>query len=397
MGTLLGTLYSFPVLSLPIAEEFAQGRGAVAAAFSIRLLIGAAGQALLGSLVDRYGPRRIGAIGAGVISFAFFLTGQVDALWQLYLSFGVLAALGSSLLELSILSSLTKNFTERRGTAIGITWGGGGFGLFVLVLLTQLLVDNLGWRATYSILGLIIGSLIPLVSATLHPGPDESHAVEHSKALFSFRLRGLSTSAFWLLFLGNLLIGIFDEAVYQHAVPYARYLGYSGMAAASAIGLASILYVPGQILGGSLSDRLGREVITTGACALMVTGLSLLLGLSELPFRVYQIAMVSYGLGLGACIATRTASWGDIYEGKSFAAIVGIIWSAYAIGGAFIAWFGGWAFDTNKSYVPTFAIALVATVIWCALLWIVGPRRFRRRSELESEASSFGPDRQIDE
>lgn len=174
--------------------------------------LGAAGQAFLGLLVDRYGPRRMGAIGAGVVSVAFFPTGQVDALWQLYLSFGVLVALGSSLLELSILSSLTENFTEHRGTAIGITWGGGGFRLFALVLLAQVLVDNLGWRATYSILGLIMGSLIPLVTATLHPGLDESHAVKHSKTPFSFRLKGLSTPVFWLLFLGNLLIGIFDES-----------------------------------------------------------------------------------------------------------------------------------------------------------------------------------------
>lgn len=378
MSLLLGTLYSFPVLSIPIAAEFAQGRGAIAAVFSVRLLAGSLGQAVLGNLVDRFGPRWMGALGASVLSASFYLIGRVSNLGQLYLLFGFCAAFGATLLELAVLTTLNRNFPGRRGMAVGITWGGGGFGIFVLAMLAQLLVERSGWRSAYAVLGLLIAGLVPLVLATFRQEAKEAPASGRLAGQASLRRQILASPTFWLLFLGNLLVGIFDEAVYQHSVPFARHLGYSGMAAASALSLASFLYIPGQIVGGMLSDRLGREKVTTGACALVVAGTLLLLGLAGLPPAWLQIAMMTYGFGLGACIATRTASWGDIYEGSNFAAIAGLIWSAYALGGAFISWFGGWVFDASRSYAPTFSLAIVAAMLWCAILWFAAPRRFHR-------------------
>ena len=376
MGLLSGTLYSFPVLSLPMATEFGWSRGATGMAFSTRLLVGAAGQALLGRLIDRLGPRRMGAVGIGATGVALVLISRITALWHLYLLFGGLAALGSSLLELSMLTTLTENFTGRRGAAMGITFGGGGLGVFVFLPLTQALVSEAGWRVAYGVLGLIMGCLIPLVAVTFRSGLGDPSTSEDAESP-SIRWRGLATPTFRLLLLGNIMIGIFNEAVYQHAIPHATHLGYPGMAAASALGLASVLYVAGQILGGSLSDRVGRETTTTGASVLVVVGLLLLLGLPGPAAPELQIGMAVYGLGLGATLAARTASWGDIYKGNRFAATVGVIWSAYAIGGAFIAWFGGWVFDVSRSYVPAFIVAIGATVLWCATLWNVAPRRFR--------------------
>jgi len=385
MGLLLGAQYTFPVLSLPMAGELNWGRGATAAAFSLRLLVGAVAQVLLGTLVDRFGARRVGALGAGITAVGLGLSGGVTMLWQLYLLFGGLVAIGATLLELSVLAALTRHFSVRRGTAIGITWAGGGAGLFLLLPLSQALVSEAGWRTTYRVLGLTMTCLIPLILLTLPSLSKEVLAAKAEGRQDVTRWQALTTRAFWLLFLGNIFVGIFDEAVYQHLVPFAVHLGYAEMVAASSLGLASLLYLVGQVAGGSLSDRIGRESVVAGASALTMVSLLWLLGLSVPTTWGLQIAMVFYGLGLGANLAARSATWGDAFGGRHFGSIVGIIWSGYAIGGAFISWFGGWVFDISHSYALTFCVAIGATLLWCAALWAVAPRRFRQRREVRRQ------------
>ncbi len=383
MGLLLGAQYTFPVLSLPMAGELNWDRGAAAAAFSLRLLVGAVAQMLLGSLVDRFGARYVGVLGACLTALGLGLSGGITMLWQLYLLFGGLVAIGATLLELSILATLIRHLSARRGTATGITWAGGGAGLLVLLPLSQALVSEAGWRTTYRVLGLAMTCLIPLILLTLPSSSKEVLATEAHGQQDVTRWQALTTRAFWLLFLGNIFVGVFDEAVYQHLVPFAVHLGYAEMVAASSLGLASVLYLVGQVVGGSLSDHIGRESVVAGASALTAVSLLWLLGLSGRP-TVWglRMAMLFYGLGLGANLAARSATWGDVFKGRHFGSIVGIIWSGYAIGGAFISWFGGWSFDVSLSYAPTFVIAIGATLLWCTALWAVTPRQFRQRREV---------------
>lgn len=378
MGLLLGGQYTFPVLSLPMANEFEWGRGAVTATFSIRLLVGVIGQLLLGGFVDRYGPRRMGIFGAGLFAAGLGLSSNTQSLWHLYVSFGGLVAIGATFLELSILTVLTKHFNTRRGLAIGITWAGGGAGIFILLTLIQALVSNAGWRVGYFYLSLSAICLIPLILLFFPLASNDPLGKEDDPRGIN-RRQAIGTSAFWLLFLGNTFIGVFDEAVSQHFIPFAIQAGYAEMVAASALGLVSLLYILGQMIGGMLSDRYGREGVVITASILTI--LSLLFLITLTPSRVPYLWMIMglYGLGLGANLAARAASWGDVFQGGHFASIIGIIWSGYAIGGAFIAWFGGWAYDFGGSYVSTFIVAIAGTILWCLTLLRVAPRRYRAR------------------
>lgn len=378
MGLLLGGQYTFPVLSLPITKEFEWGRGAVTAAFSIRLLVGVIAQLLLGGLVDRYGSRRMGIFGAGLIAAGLGLSSNTQSLWHLYVSFGGLVALGATFLELSILAVLTQHFNSKRGLAIGLTWAGGGAGIFILLPLTQALVSSAGWRLGFFYLGLGVVCLIPLIFLVFPSRSSDPCEREGDTRGISLR-QAIATSAFWLLFLGNVFIGIFDEAISQHFIPFAIQVGYAELAAASALGLSSLLYVIGQIAGGVLSDRFGSEGVVTVASIITILSLLMLLTLTPSQTHYIWVIMILFGLGLGANLAARSASWGDVFRGDHFASIVGIIWSGYAIGGAFIAWFGGWAFDFSGSYASIFTIATAATILWCLTLLRVAPRRYRAR------------------
>lgn len=94
-----------------------------------------------------------------------------------------------------------------------------------------------------------------------------------------------------------------------------------------------------------------------------------------------------YGLGLGANLATPTAAWVDVFAGPSFASIAGIISVGCPLGGAFIAWFGRWAFDMLTSCRPAFLAAIAAGVIWVAALWWAAPRKRAWRPRVSANGS----------
>jgi len=51
---------------------------------------------------------------------------------------------------------------------------------------------------------------------------------------------------------------------------------------------------------------------------------------------------------------------------------------AYSVGGAFIAWFGGYLYDLTGTYTVTFVLAMAAALAWATSIWVVAPRRIRR-------------------
>lgn len=320
----------------------------------------------------------MGKFGAGLLAIGLGLSGHTQSLWHLSVSFGALVAIGATFLELSILTVLTQHFDNRRGLAIGITWAGGGTGIFILLPLTQALVSSAGWRIGFSYLGLGVACLIPMILLVFPSRAGYPRGGEHDSQ-GSNRRQAFATSAFWLLFLGNIFIGVFDEVVSQHFIPFAIQAGYAEIAAASALGLSSLLYVIGQMAGGMLSDRFGCEGIVTAASIITILSLLMLLALTSSQIHYLWVIMMLFGLGLGANLAARSASWGDVFQGDHFASIVGNIWSGYAIGGAFVSWFGGWAYDFSGSYAATITVATGATVLWCLTLLRVAPRRYRTR------------------
>lgn len=365
MGVLLGAQYSFPLLSLPMARELGWNRSATASVFSLRLLLGAAAQISLGWLIDRYGPRRMGVAGAVLASLGLLISGKVRVLGHLHLSFGVLVAVGAVLVEMSILTALTGKLAERRGTAVGITWAGGGAGMLLMLPLAQWLAGLVSWRFAFGVFALAMACLVPVFWFLFPRELPVAPAVPGGAA----RWRLLAMPAFWLLLVGNAMVGIYDEAVYQHLVPFAVEMGHAEMDAAAALGLASIMYLAGQAAGGALSDVIGRRPVALGASGLTAAGLFWLLRSGGPEGWQLAGAMLLYGLGLGANLAARSATWGDVFAGPHFGFVAGLISSGYAVGGALISWFGGWSFDARGSYLPAFAAALGAVVLWCVLLW----------------------------
>src|SRR5262249_45863967 len=108
-------------------------------------------------------------------ALSLILMSRGTALWHFYIAFGLMAAAGSSLLQIVPLTTLVANwFARHRGTAIGIVSAGTGAGQLALLPLAKLLIDQIGWRHTYLVFGLVI-LVIPttLILLFIHTRPED--------------------------------------------------------------------------------------------------------------------------------------------------------------------------------------------------------------------------------
>src|SRR5204863_7624611 len=94
-------------------------------------------------------------------------------------------------------------FDRRRGLALGIAMSGVGLGGFIMPQLAQALIERVGWRGAYPILGLLtLAIAFPLVALWIReprPGEGERRAVTAGDAT-GLTVRGAAgTRRFWLM------------------------------------------------------------------------------------------------------------------------------------------------------------------------------------------------------
>ena len=89
LGIAFGLMFSFSVFLVPLLEEFRWPRGLAAGAFSLSAIVQGALSPVVGTLVDRFGPRRVFLIGAVVLGVSCLLGSSITTLWHLYLVVGV--------------------------------------------------------------------------------------------------------------------------------------------------------------------------------------------------------------------------------------------------------------------------------------------------------------------
>lgn len=413
---------SFSIFQVAILREFDWSRARVAIALAIHLALGGLASPFAGGLIDRFGPRRVMPIGAVVTAVALMLMSRSASPLDLYVAFGVMAAAGSSLLQIVPLTTLISNWFERhRGLAIGIVSAGSGAGQLALLPLMRYLIDRIGWRHTYLAFGVAI-LIVPTVLIRLFlyarpedrraeatdelaplSGAEETHVSEGADgeeaerktkparrremvildkewAETDWTLRQASrTFRFWTL---TLVMALFAAGFFLISVQLAAYLeekGYGPILAASIVGLQGMLNMAGKFIGGALCDRIGREKTLTLSIVVFVICIPLLhlAGVVVNPALAYTFT-IFYGIGFGMATPALMTSAADLFQGKHFGSILGVIVFGGFAGGALGTWLGGRFFDLTRDYQVNFLLAGVAMLTSAALIWKTRPGSVRR-------------------
>jgi MFS family permease len=407
---------AFSVFYVAILQDLHWSRGNTAIAMSIYLVVNGLTAPFAGGLIDRFGPRRVMPVGALVTGLALAWLSQITSLWQFYVAFGVIAAMGCAMLHIVPLTTVVSHwFVRNRGAAIGIVTAGQGVGQ-VAVSFIQYLINRIGWRGAYLVLGAVI-AVIPttLILLFLFRRPadrglsveDETRSKkrrfpddrtregqEHQNELVQKKqvvildkewaatewtvARAVRTFRFWALTLGMATFAAGFLIVSVQLVAYLTDKGYSSILAASVVSVQGFTTIVGRFTGGALSDRIGREKTLTLSVISFVTCLVLLTagGLIVSPIIVYVFA-IFYGMGSGMTLPVLMASAADLFQGKYFGSILGVITLGGFSGGAIGAWLGGYLFDLTHGYSVNFLAAALLMFVSGSLIWIARPGGIR--------------------
>ena len=117
----LGTRFSSGLFYVAILKECGWGRAATAGAFSLAMLIHGFFAIVTGTLIDRFGPRALFPIGAIFLAIGLAAASRINAIWHLYLFFGVVMAMGINTISFAPhMSRIPKWFIRRGGLASGL-------------------------------------------------------------------------------------------------------------------------------------------------------------------------------------------------------------------------------------------------------------------------------------
>lgn len=157
LGVSRGIHSSFGVFNVALLDTFGWSRGATAGIFSIVLTVDALLSPVVGVLLDRYGTKKISVIGCLTLAAGLFLSSQVTALWQLYLSFGLVLAVGFTFTGMvPHIFLISEWFSANRASAIGIVYAGTGVGILILAPLSEWLIANYGWARAFEIYSIVV-------------------------------------------------------------------------------------------------------------------------------------------------------------------------------------------------------------------------------------------------
>jgi MFS family permease len=408
LGLTYSVMYSFSVFYVALLEEFRWGRGEAAAIYSVFMIVNGIGALAAGLLADRFGPGRVIACGAAVLASGLLLCSRLTELWQFYLCFGVLVALGVSITGWTpCVTMVNRWFSARLGLAVGIASAGIGVGIMVVVPVVQILISNFGWRVAYvSLAGIVFVGLLPAGLILLRGRPEDlgqqvdggavagaesgktgmppakrrMEIVDAEWAGRDWTLgMAVKTTRCWLLATVKLLGAIGIQMIFVHQVAYFVDGGHDRVLAASIVGLVGLLSVAAKVFWGWASDHIGREMTYTLGCAAMVVAVALLLLLKIVPTTaVLYLFAIAFALGYGVSAPLWPVVTSDLFAGRHFGAIYGFIALFSGIGSALGAWFGGYVYDTTGSYTIAFGTAVAGSAASAAALWIVAPRKVRR-------------------
>ena len=398
-----GIWYSYSVVLVALLEEFGWSRSVLAGAFSVFTLLHGAVNPVIGALCARFRPLRVTAAGGAAIAAALFVDSFIASPLGLYLAFGVLTAFAVALAGwVPALVHVQRNFQDRLGFSIGIISAGVGVGMMLVVPLTQLLIDAVGWRGAFRVLGVVCFLWITPASLWLmhaargnqgrirgqspvRQNQEDSGSDPRRTANMTLR-EAMRTQPFWLLMAAYFFGNVSSQTLHVHQVAYLVDHGLAAIVAASVVGVVGLASIVGKTGGGWLSDRIDRELVYVAGIAILGTAAFALLSIGR-PAQAWQGYgyAVLLGLGYSVTAAITPAMVAERFSGPHFGAIVGVGLMANAAGSALGPWLAGRLYDASGSYAVAFTITAACAVV-------AGTAGWRARA-LRKANSGSGPQR----
>jgi MFS family permease len=372
----IGQVYATSVYKTALVKHFGASLTEIGLIFSIAIVMLGLSAALLGTWVDRNGPRKAMFVsaccwGLGFLVAAAGISGR--HLWLVYLGYGVIGGIGLGIGYISPVSTLIRWFPDRPGLATGLAiMGFGGGALIASPLSTQLLswydpayrpsvatsvASGHAVTALFVTLGVLYFVVMMFGVFNVRVPPPGWRPQGFDPATVAARplvttadvsaASAVRTPQFyllWVVLFCNVTAGI---GILEQASPMIQDFFRSGdgtstvstAAAGGFVGILSLANMAGRFVWSSTSDVVGRRpiyLLYLGAGMLLYAGLAAFGQTATALFVLFAMLILSF---YGGGFATAPAYLRDLFGTYQVGAIHGRLltaWSAAGVAGPLI-------------------------------------------------------------
>ena len=391
--------YGFSVFFLPLRDSLGISAASASLIFSLSRAEGAIEGPVAGYMIDRFGARRMIAIGATAMAIGYLMLSQADSFIAVLLIYLCVISLGFNAgFSHATLALVNSWFIRRRSVAMALATSAFPLGGAIIAPLLGVTVAVLGWRAAAAAAGIGIFVLIlPVLllvrrspeSMGLRPDGDEAplevekdaskvaHVVSATAGQDFTVKEAMRTSTFWWFLLATAMRITIGSAITVHFVAIMVWKDVPETTAAGLLGVFALISVPLRIAMGSIGDRYSKA---------MLLSLTLAVGAASLVFLnfAHGYAALFVFLVVFAWVESNPAlNWamiGDYFGRSQFATIRGSMSFFYGWGQMATPLLAGIIWDQTGSY---------SLVLWIFTgMWIIGAAIFAvlkppRRKELQ--------------
>jgi sugar phosphate permease len=379
------------VLMTPLMQQFGWSHASISFAVGISLIWFGLGGPVSGTLIDRFGPRRVMLGGLALIGVGLGLVLLMQSLWQFHVAWGVLAGVGTGAVSQVLGATVAHRwFRAHRGLVIGLFGAASAAGQLIFLPAMIGLTRWGGWQAAVGVAAATVLALMAPVALLMRDQPEASglrplgdsgqtssaqQTLDAAEAAHHTTLREAArTRDFWLLAASFFICGYTTNGLIgTHLLPHAIEHGFSDVAAAGALGLMGMMNIVGTLASGWLSDRYdNRFLLATyyGLRALAIAGLPFVADMNGL-----LVFAILYGLDWVATVPPTVNLTAMRFGKSSLGMLYGWIFFSHMLGAGLAAYLGGVVRDTLGSYSPAFVSAALLGFMAVAFSLSITPLR----------------------
>jgi len=341
-----------------------------------------------GYLVERFGVRRLLAIGGLLVGASWVAGARANHLWTLYATYGLLAGLGTGIVYIGVVGLMVKWFPDRRGLAAGIAASGYGMGASLTTFPVASSLTRFGLETTLTVFGILFGIVCVACALALRTPPD------------SYRVggpRGAETPGrpsvgpremvrqpvFWLMFLMMTLMSTSGLMVVSQMGAFGKDFGVVGTTVLGMSALPLAMTIDRVMNGltrpffGWVSDRIGRENTMLVAFALEGVAMTVWFLWRFDPLLFVLLSGVVF-FGWGEIFSLFPSTLTDTFGPRNASTNYGFLYAGAGVGAILGGPLAARLFEVTGSWTPVFAAAIVANFL-TALLAILLLKPLRAR------------------
>ena len=167
---MLSTGLSFFVA--PVCEDLGFGRGSFTLYYSLMVAAGAVSASFLGTYMNQHGVRGVILLSAVWCGAGFWGLSFSGKLWMFYILGGAMGLFGTTCVYLAANVIVQQSYSSKDASAVlGLVMAGPGIGGVIWSNLVPWLLEGIGWRGAYRIMGILWLTLAVVSALYWENGP----------------------------------------------------------------------------------------------------------------------------------------------------------------------------------------------------------------------------------